>query len=207
VAVVIGDVSGKGIEAAATTAMVKYALRSFIYKNPSPSFVLTQANNVVSIQLKLGSFVSLCYALYDPKTGKLDFANAGHPYPIKYTAKDGSCSLIETNNPVFGLIQNFEYSQSAYELKESDILIFYTDGLIEARIGKEFFGAERALASACVNHTHSAQDIAMSLVRDCDEFAKGNLVDDVAILVLKRHENKTSPARKQINRADISKIG
>lgn len=122
VAVVIGDVSGKGIEAAAITAMVKYAIRSFIYKDPTPAYVLTQANNVVSMQLKLGSFVTLCYALYDPKTGSFDFANAGHPYPVHYSAAKGTYGLMETYSPVFGLIPNYSYTQVHEVLAGEDIL-------------------------------------------------------------------------------------
>ncbi len=187
IAIIIGDVSGKGIEAAATTAMVKYALRSFIYKDPSPSYVLTQANNVASMQLKSGSFVSLCYALYDPRTGKFDFANAGHPYPIRFSAKDKSCGFIETNNPVFGLIPDYVYAQIERALNEGDILALYTDGLIEARYGSDFFGAERAEASVCKNFSLNAQNIAITLIREAEEFSKGHLTDDVAIIVLKRH--------------------
>lgn len=187
VAVVIGDVSGKGIEAAATTAMVKYAVRSFLYSDPTPSAVFTKANTVVCQQLKIGSFVTLCYALYDPKTGKLELVNAGHPYPIHFSGGDGKSRLAETYNPVFGVLQNHAYSQIELQLKAGDILALYTDGLIEARIANEFFGTERAEASVAKNHGLSAQSIATNLVYDCEEFAQGHLVDDVAILVLKRH--------------------
>ncbi|HZD59170.1 MAG TPA: SpoIIE family protein phosphatase, partial [Anaerolineae bacterium] len=161
VAIVIGDVSGKGIEAAAITAMVKYAIRSFIYKDPTPSYVLTQANNVVSMQLKLGSFVSLCYALYDPKTGVIDFANAGHPFPVHYRAAEQAYKLIETGNPVFGLIPNYAYNQVKEALAEGDILALYTDGLIEARTGRKFFGVDGAESSISKNHDLSAQEIAL----------------------------------------------
>ncbi|MBE0447204.1 MAG: SpoIIE family protein phosphatase, partial [Actinobacteria bacterium] len=186
VAVVIGDVSGKGIEAAAITAMVKYAVRSFIYKDPTPSYVLTQANNVISMQLKLGSFVSLCYALYDPGTGSIDFANAGHPYPVHYSAVGQAYKLIETNNPVFGLIPNYNYSQVKEVLIEGDVLALYTDGLIEARAGREFFGTNGVESSISKNHGLGAQEIALNLVQDSEAFAKGNLTDDVAILVIKQ---------------------
>ncbi|MCL6473113.1 MAG: SpoIIE family protein phosphatase [Firmicutes bacterium] len=187
VVIVIGDVSGKGIEAAATTAMVKYAIRSFIYRNPAPFYVMTQANKVVSMQLKSGLFVSLCYILYEPKTGKIELANAGHPYPIHFSADKKACKLIETNNPVFGLISDFEYTQVEKKLAEGDILALYTDGLIEARLDHDFFGADRAKESVCKNYNKNAQNIIVDLVRDSEKFAKGNLTDDVAIIVLKRH--------------------
>lgn len=187
VAVVIGDVSGKGIEAAATTAMVKYAVRSFIYNDPTPSSVFTQANKVVCQQLKAGLFVTLCYALYDPNSGRLEMVNAGHPYPIHFSGNRGKSELIETSNPVFGVLQNHNYTQVELFLEDGDIFALYTDGLIEARLDREFFGTERAETSIAENHTLSVQDIAINLIRDCEDFARGHLVDDVAILVLKRH--------------------
>lgn len=186
VAIFIGDVSGKGIEAAATTAMVKYAIRSFMYKNPTPSSVLTHANNVVSMQLKASSFVTICYALYDPETGKLSLANAGHPYPLYCPAEDELCSLIETGNPAFGLVSNYAYDQIERTLEKGDILALYTDGLIEARFGREFYGIERAMSSVDASRGLAAQGIAAQLVRDCEKFSNGNFMDDVAILVLKR---------------------
>lgn len=186
-AIIIGDVSGKGIEAAAVTAMVKYAIRSFIYKNPTPEFALTQANNVVSMQLRKGSFVSLCYLLYDPGTGKIILANAGHPYPIFCSDKGKACKLITSSNPVFGLTPNYDYNQIEGTLEDDDILVFYTDGLTEARANNEFFDTQRAQLSVTKNHNLSAQDITVNLINDCKEFARGNLSDDVAILVLKRH--------------------
>jgi len=186
VAFFIGDVSGKGIEAAAITAMVKYAVRSFIYKDPTPSYVLTQANNVVSMQLKLGSFVSICYILYDPETGSLAIANAGHPYPILYSTKEDTYKLIGNGNPVFGAIPDYIYSEVKETLSDGDILALYTDGLIEARTGQEFFGIDGAKSSISKNHNLSAQEIALNLMHNSDAFAKGNLIDDVAILVIKK---------------------
>jgi len=186
VSIIIGDVSGKGIEAAAITAMIKYAVRSFALKDPEPSFVLTHANHVVSMQLEPGQFVSLCCALYDPATGTLDFANAGHPYPIHLKAADETYAPIRTTNPVFGVMPSFDYVQIKKTLNEGDILVLYTDGLIEARSEREFFGTAGIITSLRRNRELGAKDIALRLVHDSEVFAKGNLTDDVAILVLKK---------------------
>jgi len=187
VAIVIGDVSGKGIDAAAITAMVKYAIRSFIYEDPTPSQVLTRANSSVSMQLKAGSFITLCYALYDPETGGLSIANAGHPYPIQYLAKDGETRFIQENNLVFGITPDYKYSQVEKVLESGDVLALYTDGLIEARANnREFFGIEKAAALINKDHSLTPEGIVSSLVRECSDFAAGNLADDVAIIVLKK---------------------
>jgi len=187
VAIVIGDVSGKGIDAAAITAMVKYAIRSFIHEDPTPSHVLTRANSAVSMQLEAGSFITLCYALYDPEMGGLSIANAGHPYPIQYLAKDGQTRLVQESNQVFGLTPDFKYSQVEKLLEAGDILALYTDGLIEARAkNHEFFGIEKAETSISKNHSLTPSEIVSRLVDECSNFAAGNLADDVAIIVLKK---------------------
>lgn len=185
-AIVIRDVSGKGIEAAAVTSMVKYAIRAFVYTDPQPASVLTQANSVVSRQLKTGFFVSLCCGLYEPETGKFTLANAGHPYPILCTPSEHKNNLVETSNPVFGIVQDFKYSQVELILADKDVMVLYTDGLIEAKAGDELFGVERALSSVRNSCNLKAQDVAMNLVNDSRVFTDDNLVDDVAIIVLKR---------------------
>ncbi|HZD60468.1 MAG TPA: GAF domain-containing SpoIIE family protein phosphatase, partial [Anaerolineae bacterium] len=185
-AFVVGDVSGKGIEAAATTAMVRNTIRSFTYQDPKPSSVLTNANDIVIKQIEPGTFITLIYFLYDRKEGVVTLVNAGHPHPIYCSSKEKACFEFESDDPALSLIPGYQYSQEEVNLLPNDILVLYTDGLIEARQQHEFFGIERAKSIIEKNKNQTVEEITKSLINVCKTFSGGRLKDDIAILVLKR---------------------
>ncbi len=133
VALVIGDVSGKGLNAAVQTATVKYSLRAFATEAGAPGLVLTRLNRMLcSDSSGLGDhFVTLFYGLFDPVTGRLAYASAGHETMIiKRSA--GGADLLGATGPILG-IADHTYEQASAQLAAGDALILYTDGLTEAR--------------------------------------------------------------------------
>ncbi|MHB8840485.1 MAG: GAF domain-containing SpoIIE family protein phosphatase [Candidatus Aquicultor sp.] len=186
VTIFVGDISGKGIEATADAAMVKYTLRAVSFENPDPASVLTSANNITAGQLTGGHFVTLVYSLYNTESGELLFGIAGHPYPLHYEAARGEIAPVTASDPAFALVENYQYTDVALRLAQDDLLVLYTDGIIELRRDKEFFGMERLGELMTKYSALKAQEIADRIIEDASEFARGRLTDDIVLMVIKR---------------------
>jgi len=183
---VLGDSSGHGVEATADAAMVKYTLRSALYQNPQPSSALSGANYVAYNQLTDGHFVTLVYSYYDDEDGRLLLGIAGHPSPVHYLVDRGKIELVEGQDPAFGLIKDYAFSEIELTLSPGDIFALYTDGLIELRHNKEFFGIERLTDILAANATMTAQQIADKVIDAAREFSMGRFTDDIVLMVIKR---------------------
>ncbi|HZD60576.1 MAG TPA: GAF domain-containing protein [Anaerolineae bacterium] len=186
-ALVIGDVSGKGIEAAASTSMMKYILRSYLYLDPSPSSALTEANKFVRRQAERAVFITVFCAVYDPKLGTMTFSNAGHPYPCLFNQILKTCTVLTTQDPAIGIFEDYDYSENTVVIHPGNLVVSYTDGVIEARSNGEFFGEERLVDTLLGNLELPAQKIADFILNATLEFSHGRLTDDIAILVVKRN--------------------
>lgn len=183
----IGDVSGKGIEAASTTALAKYTVRSFSFQSKHASTVVELSNKVIAREIEPGRFITLLYAIYNWESGRLLISSAGHPYPVHYVARHRSSHLVENVNAALGIIPELSFSEAIERLKPGDILVLYTDGLIEARHGPQFYGSERLMQVVTENAHLPATDIVNRIVADVTTFTQGRLTDDIALSVLKRN--------------------
>jgi sigma-B regulation protein RsbU (phosphoserine phosphatase) len=185
-AVCLGDVTGKGIQAAADMAMAKYAFRALARSYPEPADLLARVNEVVVEEITLGKFVTMVYAVVDPRTGVVACANAGHP-PTRLLRADGSVSPIPSAGLALGVDAGQEYPEERLTAGPGSALVLYTDGVIEARDGGggELYGEERLDTFLAANARLGAQALAEALVDDCRIFAGGDIADDCAVVVLK----------------------
>ncbi|MDX6227619.1 MAG: hypothetical protein QOI76_1009 [Frankiales bacterium] len=130
-ALVIGDVMGRGVRAAATMGQLRTAIRAFATLDLQPAEVLTHLNELV-LQLTDEQIVTCVYALFDSGDGSLVLANAGHPPPV-VIATDGSVATVPTAlDPPLGVLAT-AYGQHQMHLTYGDALLLYTDGLVENR--------------------------------------------------------------------------
>ncbi|MEO7715876.1 MAG: PAS domain S-box protein, partial [Capsulimonas sp.] len=129
IALVMADVSGKGLKAAVQTATVKYSLRAFAVEAAAPSLVLSRLNRVLrGDSAGLGEhFVTLFYGVFDPSSGRFVYANAGHETQIIKRAA-GGVALLPANGPILGVV-NHRYEQNVEYLNPGDSVIMFTDGL------------------------------------------------------------------------------
>jgi len=183
----IGDVSGKGIEAASTTALAKYTVRSFAFQSKHASAVMEFANKVIAREIEPGRFITLLYVIYNWESGRLLISNAGHPFPVHYVARLQKSHLVENVNAALGILPELSFSEAVERLGAGDILVLYTDGLIEARHGSQFYGAECLMQVVTESADLSAADIVNRIVADVTSFTEGRLTDDIALSVLKRN--------------------
>lgn len=182
---VVGDVSGKGAEAAAQTAMVKYMLRAFAMRNPSPSSVLYHLNNALVKGMQEDRFTTVLYAAFSEDGQEVELASAGHPKPMIYRAVSGETEVVEVPGIVAGCFEDQDFEMVRLSLGPGDIFVAYTDGLTEAKAGDELFGEER-VSRALRRHAHfeSADDVARSIYTEARNF--GRVTDDTVVLTLKR---------------------
>jgi serine phosphatase RsbU (regulator of sigma subunit) len=183
-AVVLGDVTGHGIDATADMAMAKFVFRSLAREHPEPSEFLAHANDVVVGEIAVGKFITMAYVTVDP-AGSVLCASAGHPEP-RLVRADGAVTGLACGGLALGIDASQAYEQVAAELPPGAAVVLYTDGVIEARRGHELFGTERLDAVLAHSAGRPAQEIADAVVEACRAFAGSALTDDCAIVVIQR---------------------
>lgn len=181
--VVVGDVSGKGAEAAAQAAMAKYMLRAFAARNPSPSSVLYHLNSALTRGLAEDRFITMLYGVLDPAEGSLALAAAGHPAPFVMRFADGRIEAPAPEGPVLGVFADEQYEPEVLSLGPGDVVVAFTDGLLDVRSEEEFFGRE-GIAAALERHAAlPAQALADGIFGDALRF--GAVVDDTVVFALR----------------------
>jgi serine phosphatase RsbU (regulator of sigma subunit) len=184
-AVVLGDVTGHGVDAAADMAMTKFVFRSLARENPEPGTFLAAANAVVCDEIALGKFVTMLYLTVDPRTGTVACASGGHPLP-RVLLPDGTVHVLEARGLALGIEPDQEYGEARAELPPGAAVVLYTDGVVEARRGREFYGTERLDAVLAAGRELGARELAHAVLDDCRDFGGRELADDCAVVVIRR---------------------
>jgi len=184
-AVVLGDVTGHGVEATAAMAMAKFVFRSLAREHPEPADFLAAANDVVVGEIATGKFITMTYLAVDGVRGEVACASAGHPAP-RLVLPDGTVRGLEAAGLVLGIDPDQEYSETRFELPPDAALVVYTDGVVEARREGELYGSERLDALIAENRTLPADALARAVAEDSRRFAGGELSDDLAVVVIRR---------------------
>ena len=184
-AVVLGDVTGHGVDATADMAMAKFVFRSLAREHPEPGDFLASANDVICSEIGAGKFISMCYVVVDGVSGSVAGASAGHPSP-RIVLPDGSTRPLEAHGLVLGIDSGQEYAESHGELPSGASLVLYTDGVIEARRDGELYGDDRLDALLAERHELPARALAAAVAEDAREFAGGDLSDDLAVVVIRK---------------------
>ncbi|MBA3717882.1 MAG: SpoIIE family protein phosphatase, partial [Actinobacteria bacterium] len=184
-AVVLGDVTGHGIEAAADMAMAKFVFRSLAREHPEPDDFLASANEVVTSEIGFGKFITLVYVLVDADAGEVACANAGHP-PPRLVGRDGTIADFPSRGLALGIDPGQTYEEVRVPFEVGAALVLYTDGIVEQRRDKEMYGTERLDQVLVRGGALPAKQLARAIVADCRAFGSGDLADDCAVVVIKR---------------------
>jgi serine phosphatase RsbU (regulator of sigma subunit) len=183
-AVFLGDVTGKGIEAAADMAMAKFSFRALARKWPDPSPFLSNANEVIVDEIGPGKFITMLYLLVDPGGRKISCASAGHP-PPRIVAPDGKVTQVAARGLALGIEPSQKYVTERVELEPGSAVVLYTDGVIEARRDGELYGEARLDKALRKHRKLGAQALAEAVLAECRSFSGGDLADDCAIVVIR----------------------
>jgi serine phosphatase RsbU (regulator of sigma subunit) len=188
VGVVIGDISGKGLEAAVLTSLVKNTLRAHAAeKGKTPADVVTLTNTVLARETAAEVFATVFFAMLDRRDGRLVYCNAGHP-AIAVARVDGEVAGLPATSPLIGAFTDFSYANAETYLACGDLLFLYTDGLTEARRGQDMFGESRVFAMIGRLRVFAPGVVVGRVIDSAVAFAGGGLRDDLAVLALQRLE-------------------
>jgi len=182
VVALIGDVAGKGIRAAGLTETVRSKMRAFASVDPSPAFILEKTNELLLRFDPDDPHVTACCSVLDPRTGVLSYASAGHPAPVHLSARSCLSLDVAFGPPLGSFVRPYTNAQAT--LLPGDYLVFYTDGVSEARRGDELLGERRLLEIVDGLRGRSAQEVAEG-VRDAVLDFAGRLRDDLQVVVLR----------------------
>ena len=184
-AVVLGDVTGHGVEATADMAMAKFVFRSLSREHPEPGDFLARANDVVVDEIAPGKFITMTYVAVDGRTGDVACANAGHPAP-RVVLPDGTVHGLDAHGLILGIDSGQVYDEVREQLPDGALLVLYTDGVIESRRDGELYGTERLDVLLAEHRDLSALELAERVARDARRWAGGELTDDLAVVVIRR---------------------
>lgn len=180
----IADASGHSIAAAMVAIMSRTAFGDVSGTTSSPGAVLTEMNRRLQ-GLADERFVTAFYAVLDRRTRVLTYANAGHPYPVRWVAGTGQVQALGAQGFMLGIMPEEQYREKTVQLAAGDRLCFYTDGLVEARneIG-EAFGVDRLMACVTEHGREPAEKLAGRIVAVQQEFRGSQpLSDDMTLVV------------------------
>lgn len=192
VAVMVGDVAGKGVQAAGTTGMVRYLAEGLSAHEQDTGRLLDELSRLVSGRLGEAAFVTLFLAVIDRDGDALTWTSAGHPPPLLVGA-DGSVTALEDPDPPLGFKMDELYSRHVTPFPPGALLVLTTDGILDAMRGDEAFGEERLRKTILRMVTQPARTIAQDVYAAARRFAGGPLGDDAALAVVRR----AAPTRRR----------
>jgi serine phosphatase RsbU (regulator of sigma subunit) len=185
---VVGDATGKGVPAAlvmsTTCGMLQLAARAL--DSPSPGEVLEQVNETLLARIPANMFVTCFYAILEPKSGTLSYANAGHDLPYLWHA--GAAQELRARGMPLGLMPGMHYEQKEIVLQKGDSALLYTDGLVEAHDPqREMFGFPR-LQVLVSEHAEEERSLEEMLLEDLYSFVGEGWEqeDDITLVTLRR---------------------
>jgi GAF domain-containing protein len=183
VAILIGDVAGKGVETAALSAMVRFFIEARSWDSISPAAVLKQANAMLMSRLPRDTFVTAFLGLISGD--RLHYSNAGHLPPLLVT-RSGAVSELGGHGLPLGVDAHSGYDSRPLDLRPGDLVLAYSDGLIEARRDGETYGSERLSRLVADRSLRLAPQELVRAVHDEVSSWAGGLSDDAVALALRR---------------------
>jgi serine phosphatase RsbU (regulator of sigma subunit)/putative methionine-R-sulfoxide reductase with GAF domain len=186
--IVIADVADKGVPAALFMALSRTLVRTMAIDGRAPASAVARANDLILADAHSGLFVTLFYAILSPDSGEVDYVNAGHMPALLVRAADGSAQELRTHGMALGVLPDIHFEDQTAHLARGDVLVFYTDGVIEASDEKQqMFGRDRLSEVVSAHRHRSATELAniidgaiAAFVGDTPQF------DDFTLVVARR---------------------
>jgi serine phosphatase RsbU (regulator of sigma subunit) len=183
---VLGDISGKGAEAAAVTGLVRYTLRAYATPDASPAAVLAQVNEALLRSTDEERYCTVVYGVAEPSEAGLHvrICLGGHHQPVLRRA-DGQVSAVGETGTALGLLAEPPLGDTSLLLEPGDLLCLFTDGLVEARAQGDWFGVDRVLEVLHGVRDGHPELAVTALVEAVDDFQAGPRIDDLALLAMR----------------------
>ena len=188
-AMVIADVSGKGVPASLFMAISKALIKNRALMGGSPAEILSDVNNHLCEGNEAGLFVTVWLGIVDVETGNVKAANAGHEYPAIFRDGEGWTLMKDKHSPAVATMEGMKFREYEFDLNAGDCLYLYTDGVAEAtNIDSELYGTERMIDA--LNETEgfsfTAEGVLSYMKKSVDDFTgEAPQFDDITMMMLK----------------------
>ncbi|HET6386409.1 MAG TPA: PP2C family protein-serine/threonine phosphatase [Armatimonadota bacterium] len=188
--ILLGDVTGHGIEAAVHTAEIRYGLRALAFGRMSPPDCIAAVNEMLAESPYRDRYATAFLGIMDTTAHSLVYSNAGHDAGLLWRAPGGPLEELSSTGLMLGVIHapTATYEGAIVEIGLGDGLVLYSDGVTEARGADGFFGTERLQNFVLQQKMSPAAAAVDALLSTIGAFTKGDLQDDVAILWIRRRE-------------------
>lgn len=186
VALVVGDVSGKGIDAAPLTALLRDGIRAYLLEDHDPGSCLTRLNTLVHRFTPETKFATAFIGVLHRATGELRYCCAAHP-PAVVSRGEGAQVLPCRPTALIGAFPSVEFASETGSLDPGDILVVVTDGVTEARCKNDLFGEDGLCRAIEELDDVAVSDLPKRLLAKVTGYADGPLRDDIVILCVARH--------------------
>jgi serine phosphatase RsbU (regulator of sigma subunit)/putative methionine-R-sulfoxide reductase with GAF domain len=188
IGVVIADVADKGVPAALFMALSRTLIRTMAIDGRSPASAIARANNLILSDARSDLFVTAFYAILSPDSGRVVYVNAGHMPSLVVRGADGSAEELRTHGMALGVLPDIHFDDRSVQLAPGDILIFYTDGVIESsNANQQMFGRERLLEVVAAHRAEPAGELVQSVDRTIAAFVGDTpQFDDFTLVIAKR---------------------
>ena len=181
--VVLGDVTGKGVKAAALTALARHTAKTAARFDPRPASVMSRVNEVLREQPQMSIVTVVCARVRTVGAGaEVSIVSAGHPLPLRVTP-NGEVTPIGRFDVVLGAVDDGEWEESVATIAPGETLLFYTDGVTDLVGTEDRFGEQR-LQEAAAAGPNGAADLIARLERALDDFQARDISDDRAMLAI-----------------------
>jgi hypothetical protein len=199
-AIVIADVTGKGIAAALLMAFARPLLHAAIDNTAAPVAALERTNRILVDEGGSSLFITALCAIVDLGTGRLRVGNAGHEPPLIVPAGDGPIRWLSGSGPLLGAFTQLELSECVTDLDEGDLVVLYTDGVTDARaVSGERFGDDRLVGVVEAHRAAPPTDLVRALAAAVRDHQTGMPpADDVTIVAIRRlpRQGRRSASRR-----------
>jgi sigma-B regulation protein RsbU (phosphoserine phosphatase) len=184
-ALVLGDVAGKGAPAALYGALASGVIRTRAGRKYPPAQMLELVNKTLFQRPVEGQYIAVTYSIYEPASGTITLANSGLPYPL--LVRGGEASFLDIGGVPLGLLPNSKYEETELRLQANDVLVFYSDGVVEMRNDSgEEFGLKRLSETVRMNQEKSPEEIVKGVSAALADFiGRVRPQDDRTMIVVK----------------------
>jgi len=184
----VGDVSGKGFPASLLMSSLQARVHMLAESMPEPAPAVSALNRALAARCPRGKFITLFYAVLDPATGWLSYANAGHNYPVLVRAK-GGVEMLMGSDLVLGITGISNYETRGLQMEVGDTLCLYSDGVteVQSREGEIEFGEERLAQYLAEKQQQPLEEIISQLAQSLREWSsQPSFADDFTMVLVRR---------------------